>query len=251
MSLRVSTLNLEQDHKRWDERRCLVVDQLGRLKPDIFSLNEICIPRQTGRWLQRTADDKLGLNYALVQQSKPNAASQLDAEGILTRFPVVETANLDYRAHDAVAQVARVRVDEGLLDIYVTHLYASAGKDPLRRYQVEQLLEWIGSRDDVDARVVCGDFNATLDLPSAGLMASAFRPTQTEPTAFTPLREADGDPSHPTWERFDRCIDYIWVSGAVRVLSSGLCFDQPSPDDPTLWPSDHLGVWADLELGSA
>ena len=251
MSFRVATLNLEQDHKRWEERRDLVVDQLGRLRPDVLALNEICIPRQTGRWLQRAAGERLGLDYALIQQSKPNAASQLDAEGILTRFPVVETANLDYRARDAVAQVARVRVDGGSLDIYVTHLYASRGKDALRRYQVEQLLEWIESRDDVEARVVCGDFNATLDLPSASLMASRFRPTQIEPTAFTPLREKDGDPSHPDWERLDRCIDYIWVSGAVRVLSSGLCFDQPSPDDPTLWPSDHLGVWADLELDSA
>lgn len=251
MSFRVATLNMEQDHKRWEERRDLVVDQLGLLRPDIFCLNEICIPQQTGRWLQRTASENLGLDYALVQQSKPNAASQIDAEGILTRFPVVETANLDYRARDAVAQVARVEIEGTYLDVYVTHLYASRGEDPLRRYQVEQLLEWIESRDDVEARVVCGDFNATLDLPSANLMASRFRPTQTEPTAFTPLRETEGNPSHPYWARLDRCIDYIWVAGPIRVLSSGLCFDQPNPDEPTLWPSDHLGVWADLELVSA
>ena len=154
MSFRVATLNLEQDHKRWEERRDLVVDQLGRLRPDVLALNEICIPRQTGRWLQRAADERLGLDYALIQQSKPNAASQLDAEGILTRFPVVETANLDYRARDAVAQVARVRVDGGLLDIYITHLYPSRGKDPLRCPLVDQRLAWIYTRAHVVAGAV-------------------------------------------------------------------------------------------------
>ena len=246
MSFRVATLNLEQDHKRWEARRELIVQQLGELRPDLFALNEICVPLQTARWLQRMARDRIGLHYTLVQQSK--ASSQIDAEGILTRFSVVETANLDYRARDAAAQVARVEMNGRHLDIYVTHLYASRGEDPLRHYQVQQLLEWIGTRDDVEARVVCGDFNATLEMPSASLMASAFRPTQTEPTAFTPLRDEGGEPSHPYWERLDRCIDYIWVAGPIEVRASGLCFNQASPEDPALWPSDHLGVWADLEF---
>ena len=46
---------------------------------------------------------------------------------------------------------------------------------------------WPGlrARDDVEARVVCGDSNATLEMPSAQLMARVFRPTQTPPR---PLR---------------------------------------------------------------
>lgn len=47
--------------------------------------------------------------------------------------------------------------------------------------------------------------------------------------------------------RFDRCIDYIWVSEAVNITASGLCFNKPALDDPNLWPSDPIGVWADLE----
>jgi endonuclease/exonuclease/phosphatase family metal-dependent hydrolase len=45
-----------------------------------------------------------------------------------------------------------------------------------------------------------------------------------------------------------RCIDFIWVSEAVKVVESGVCFNQGSPTDPSLWPSDHAGVWADLEV---
>ncbi|MCH9010197.1 MAG: endonuclease/exonuclease/phosphatase family protein [Chloroflexi bacterium] len=248
MTFRVATLNMEQDHKRWDLRRELIVEQLGEIRPDVFCLNEVCIPRQTARWLQAEALARHGLNYALVQQSRPGALSGVDGEAILTRFPIVETANLDYRARDSVAQVARLDVEGRLVDIYVTHLYMSRGDDSLRLYQVQQLLEWISARDDVDARVVCGDFNATLDAPSAGLMARHFKPSQTEPTAFTPLADEDGEPSHPYWDRLDRCIDYIWVSGALKVRESMVCFNRPSPTDPTLWPSDHAGVWADIEL---
>ncbi len=248
MVFRVATLNLERDHKRWEQRRELIVAQLGDLKPDIFTLNEISVPLQTARWIQQAARDRLGIRYALIQQTKVNSSSQVDGEAILSRFPVVETSNLDYRAWDAVAQVARVEVEEALVDVYVTHLYRSQGEDPLRHYQVQQLLEWAGSRQDVAAQALCGDFNATLDMSSAQDMAAQFHPTQTEPTAFTPLEDGDGSRSHPYWERMDRCIDYIWVSGSLSVQASGVCFNRPSENDPTLWPSDHAGVWADLKI---
>jgi endonuclease/exonuclease/phosphatase family metal-dependent hydrolase len=48
----------------------------------------------------------------------------------------------------------------------------------------------------------------------------------------------------------DRCIDYIWVAGAIELIASGVYFDKPSPTDTALWPSDHAGVWADLEIGT-
>jgi endonuclease/exonuclease/phosphatase family metal-dependent hydrolase len=148
-----------------------------------------------------------------------------------------------------VALVARLRIGETLLDLYVTHLYKSRGEDSLRLYQVQQLLAWIDSRERVPA-IVCGDFNAPLTLQSAALMASRFRPTQTAPTAFTPLADTDGAVTHPYWPRMDRCIDYIWTSPGIVVADSGVCFDRPHPDDPSLWPSDHAGVWADLEVGN-
>ena len=248
MTFRIATLNKEQDHKRWPERRELIIEQLGEIVPDVLALNEVCIPLQSARWIQKQARERLGIEYALVQQTKTNGSSLADGEAILTRFPIIETANLDYRTQNAVAAVARLDIDGSQVDVYVTHLYRSVGDDSLRLFQVQQLLEWIESRDDVESRIVCGDFNATLDTPSASLMATKFTPTQTEPTAFTPLRDHDGEPSHTYWERFDRCIDYIWVAGRIEVTASQVCFNKPSPTDDTLWPSDHAGVWADLEL---
>jgi endonuclease/exonuclease/phosphatase family metal-dependent hydrolase len=120
--------------------------------------------------------------------------------------------------------------------------------DSLRLFQVQQLLAWIETRADGTPSVVCGDFNASLDAASAGLMATRFRPTQSAPTAFTPLADRDGTVSHPYWPRMDRCIDYIWISEGIEIVASEVCFDRRSPDDPSLWPSDHAGVWADLQI---
>ena len=183
-----------------------------------------------------------------MQQTHVNGLAAVEAEALLTRFPVIETGNLDYRVRDSVALVGRVLIDRKPVDIYVTHLYRSRGNDSLRLYQVQQLLEWIDSRDEPVARIVCGDCNATLAQASAALMATRFEPTQTAPTAFTPLAGSDEQVSHPYWPRMDRCIDYIWISGALKVIASGVCFNQPGATDSTLWPSDHAGVFADLRI---
>lgn len=246
MSFRVAFLNLEQDHKRWEERRHLVVGELAALDPDIFAMNEVCIPKQTGRWLQKEASRTTGKRFALVQQSKTNTGSRIEGEGLLTRFPILETANLDYQTLDYVALVARMEIEGRLLDVYVTHLYRSRGDESLREFQIQQLLEWIESRDGADAQIVCGDFNAPPDRPSARRMAESFRPTQSAPTAFTPLADEKGAVSHPYWQRFDRSIDYIWMRGPLECLASAVGFNRPHPGDATLWPSDHAGVWADL-----
>jgi endonuclease/exonuclease/phosphatase family metal-dependent hydrolase len=245
---RVVTLNLEQDHKRWDQRHPLIVEGMKSLGPDIIALNEVCVARQTARELRRNIGPVRGLDYNLVQQTRVNGLASVEGEALLTRFAVTETGNLDFQTRDMVAQVARILVGSKPLDVYVTHLYRSVGDDSLRLFQVQQLLEWIDKRDDVPDCIVCGDFNATLDMPSAALMASRFRPTQTSPTAFTPLAARDGTISHPYWPRMDRCIDYIWTTGAIETVASGVCFNKPDAADPSLWPSDHAGVWADLEF---
>lgn len=246
MTFRIAHLNMEQDHRRWDLRRHLIAEQLMALAPDVFTMNEISIPAQSGRWLQGQANAALAQRFALVQQSKTNLGSEIEGEGLLTRFPILETANFDYRTLDHVAVVARLQIEGRIVDVYVTHLYRSRGDESLRVFQVRRLLDWIESRDGADAQIVCGDFNAAPDKPAAQQMAEYFTATQSAPTAFTPLADAHGDVTHPYWERMDRCIDYIWLRGPLTAVGGGVCFDTPAPDDATLWPSDHAGVWADL-----
>ncbi len=248
MQFRVATLNLEQDHKRWSDRQPLISGEIAALKPDVIAFNEVSVPLRTAKLLRDAATAATGIPYNLVQQTRVNGPSKVEGEALLSRFPIVETGNFDYQTRDIVALVARVVVEGAPVDFYVTHLYMSRGDDSLRLFQVQQLLAWIDTRADGTPSIVCGDFNASLDAASAGLMATRFRPTQTAPTAFTPLADRDGAVSHPYWPRLDRCIDYIWISDGIEALASAVCFNRPSADDPSLWPSDHAGVWADLQI---
>jgi endonuclease/exonuclease/phosphatase family metal-dependent hydrolase len=202
MQFRVVTLNLEQDHRRWSDRHPLVSTGIAGLEPDVIALNEVSVPLQTAKLLCDAAIAPTGIPYKLVQQTRVNGLSKVEGEALLTRFPIIETGNLDYQARDIVALVTRLLIEEGPVDFYVTHLYMSRGDDSLRLFQVQQLLQWIDSRADGTPSIVCGAFNATLETPSAGLMASRFRPTQTAPTAFTPLAGRDGEVSHPYWPRW-------------------------------------------------
>lgn len=145
MRFRVATLNLEQDHKRWDARRHLIGAEIANLSPDILALNEVCVPLQSARSLQKSAAELTGVHYNLIQQTRANSLSKIEGEALLTRFPVIETGNLDYQTRDMVALVARILIDDAPLDVYVTHLYMSRGDDSLRLFQVQQLLAWIDS----------------------------------------------------------------------------------------------------------
>src|SRR6188508_476224 len=115
MRFRVATLNLEQDHKRWDARRELIQTEIGRLKPDIMAFNEVCIPRQSARGLRDATTALIG--YKLVQQTRVNGLSKVEGEALLTRFEITETGNFDYQTKDIVALVARVLVDGTPLDV--------------------------------------------------------------------------------------------------------------------------------------
>ncbi|HEY91525.1 MAG TPA: hypothetical protein G4O07_06785, partial [Dehalococcoidia bacterium] len=134
MAFRVALLNLHQGFTRWTERRELIVEQMGELRPDLMALNEISVPLQTGRWLQTEINKRFKLQYALVQQTKSGYWSEDEAEGLLSRFPVVETGNLDYLSRGRIAQVVRICIEKHLVDVYVTHLHHIPEEDGLRQY---------------------------------------------------------------------------------------------------------------------
>ena len=75
---------------------------------------------------------------------------------------------------------------------------------------------------------------------SAYAEANGAEPAVTWPSGLqAPAMDTDGDPG---------CLDYIWVRGAVRVVARG-SRSTARPGDPTLYPSDHLGLGAQLEIG--
>lgn len=247
LTFRVATFNLHQGIKRWEERRELIVEQFGALRPDIMALNEISVPLQNGRWLWHEVSERFHIKYSYLQQNKAGAfISEEEAQGLLTLFPILETGHFEYLARGRVAQVARLEIEGQPVDVYVTHLHHVKDEDGLRQYEVQRLFQWIESRSDVKTCIVCGDFNAPPDSPSIQLVPKHFRPVQLSPTAPTPIAKFDDLPLESESSSLSLCLDYIWITRDLIIKESGLCFNQPSAKDPSLWPSDHVGVWADL-----
>lgn len=83
-------------------------------------------------------------------------------------------------------------------------------------------------------------------------MGNRFSATQLAPTFATPLRYRVDPDAQDTGEHlgtFATCLDYISYEMPLRLVETGLCFNTPAGDDPDLWPSDHVGIWADFDLG--
>ena len=135
--------------------------------------------------------------------------------------------------------------------VVVTHLH-HVPDEAARDGQAAALIEWLADGPGSDAVIAMGDFNAapaepTCDRMRAAGFRSAFAEANGQEPAVTwpsglqaPATDTDGEP---------RCLDYIWMRGAVRANEARLAFDRPAADDPTLYPSDHLGIAAHLEVG--
>jgi endonuclease/exonuclease/phosphatase family metal-dependent hydrolase len=241
--LHIATLNIRNMADRWPERLPLLLADMAALQPDLLGLQEVVFPMHQDRLIGAAGEGR----YAAVRgwAGRPEYGNSL-----LVREPLVagDVDRLDLGLNRA-AHRAIVRLPGGAsVLIVVTHLHHAVDGWMERDEQAGQLLEWLAGGPPATARVVVGDFNAHPGEPAAERMRSAYAeangsdPAVTWPSGIVaPGMDTDGDPA---------CLDYIWVHGAVGVASARLQFDRPHPDDPTLYPSDHVGISARLELGT-
>lgn len=245
--LHVATFNILNLADRWPERQGLIYADMAALQPDLLGLQEVVYVMHQDRLIGAAGEGAYAAHRAWA--GRPEYGNSL-----LVRDPLraTEVERLDLglgrsamRALVGLGGGARVLVG-------VTHLHHAVPAEAERDEQTRQLLEWLADAPPSDAQIVVGDFNAEPDEPTYARMVTAgFRsamadangqdPAVTWPSGLqAPAMDTDGDPG---------CLDYIWVRGAVRVQAARLVFDRPSADDQTLYPSDHLGISAELLVG--
>jgi len=248
-TITVATLNLFNRIGRYEERQPLIISQFVDLRPDVIGLQEVNLTADEGMTIRRLVNERIGgeAEYSIFHMGHQGRAAQSQAIAVMTRLPVEAHEGLDYVLQDNVAQRLRLRLDGGAtLDFYNTHLHWPPPAVDIRLAQAKRLLEWTDARQGASATVIVGDFNAYEGEPAVGLMKGRFvsaheaangrEPEKTWPTPVNTF-----DPSPPG------CLDYVFVDGA-RVLEAALAFDKPDAADPTLYPSDHLGVAAKLDI---
>lgn len=247
--VRVATLNLFNKVGRWGERMPLVVEQLVELGPDVIGLQEVDLVIDQGMALCRAVNARVAdaPRYWIYHMTRPGRAAHVMANAVMSRLAAEAHEGLDYLSYEGVAQRLRLRLDDGkLLDCYNTHLHFPPEATAERLAQAKKLSAWIETWDGANAVVVSGDFNAYPGEPALDLMKQRFvsayeAANGSEPEKTWPTPVNTYDPSPPG------TLDYIFVDGAT-IASASLAFDKPHPLDAGLFPSDHLGVTATLEI---
>jgi endonuclease/exonuclease/phosphatase family metal-dependent hydrolase len=252
--VRVATLNLFNNAAgRWQDRLPLVAEQAVALDADVLTFQE-CDLDDPGQAV--AVVEALGPPYRLVPLRNP-APDSIKSLAVATRLAVAgQDACVDLGAGDIAL---RVRL-EGGLEVVTTHLHFGPSRrgSEIRAAQVRRLLAWLGPVGD-RAVVVTGDFNSTAAGGTVKAMKSVLRsahevvhgeePEATHPTALVEVVDVEaafGVPVLP--EGRGHAIDYVFVSPSIEVRDCRLTFDRPAADDARLFPSDHLGLVADLAV---
>jgi endonuclease/exonuclease/phosphatase family metal-dependent hydrolase len=245
--LHVATLNIRNMADRWSERLGLLLADMSALQPDLLGLQEVVYPMQQDRLIGAAGEGRYGVTRAWA--GRPEYGNSL-----LVREPLAATGvdRLELGLKRSALRASVSLAGGRRVLVVVTHLHHETSGAAERDDQARRLLDWLAPASATDAQVVMGDFNAHPGEPAvarmrAGGYRSAFAEANGEDPRVTwpsgleaPAIDTDGDPA---------CLDYIWIRGAMRVASARLVFDRPDGEDATLFPSDHFGIAARLEIG--
>jgi endonuclease/exonuclease/phosphatase family metal-dependent hydrolase len=254
------------DGAQLDRRLDVAAAELEALGADIIGLQEASVGRDRGHVAQRFAG-RLGFEWVHARATTyvfpwrwlGKAIVWLmgfeEGPAILSRFPIVDHQTYPLpvcrKRFDARALVrAEIRTPWGPLQVFSTHTSHD-------ECQVREVAEIVGRYRGPLPAIVMADFNAAegaawiTALRAEHGFVDAFR--EVNPTAR----------GHTVWQRIDapaptvrRRVDYVFlVPGTAvrgRVLDSRLVLDAPVrlEDGGYLWPSDHYGVLASVDIFS-
>lgn len=274
-ALRVLTYNLLHDGP-WSgffesgthlaERLDMTIQELQRLQPDVIALQEASDSRKHGNVPQRIAD---ALEYQMVFAPATEhifGISPLDRlitaaigfkEGpaILSRYPIVASEVYDLprcqrRLDPRILLRVEINTPTGPVQVFSAH--TSKGDE----CQLQRVGELFREHRGTGRAILMGDLNT-------GEQSPVLTGWQKESGFIDAFRVANPGVSGGTvwqniyveWPTADRRVDFIFLfhgnsDESLVVRSSRLAFDQPGrlPNGDALWPSDHRGVLADIEL---
>lgn len=247
--LHVATLNILNLADRWPERLPLLLADMAALQPDVLALQEVVFVMQQDRLIGAAAE-------ARYEAIRGWAGRPEYGNSILLKAPLGgrDAERLDLGLGRSAHRIVVDLPGGSRLLVVATHLHHPGAEEAARDEQTVRLVEWLDGAAPVTAAVVMGDFNADPGEPTYRRMrAAGFR------SAYAEVNGADPDVTWPSGlqapamdtDGIPECLDYIWIRGDVRPTDARLVFDRPAVDDPTLYPSDHLGISAHVDIGIA
>lgn len=263
--MKIVTINILFKLDSWKQRRELLVTQLKSENPDIIALQEVSLAENTAAWIAEQ------LNIPHIYKAVPQDVNDSDLPfglAILSRFPLEKTAALNLEHQGRIAQYAKIKLNENSSIVICNgHYYWYPGSHKKRNKQIKLMLNWLSEFDDKIPVISVGDFNGTPDTSGIKLIKSKYRSayevyhgTEPEYTCPTPLGQDKlgwMTKLKYLWRRliFNKTLkpwkgtlDYIFVNQHLQVKDCRVILNQPAINNRYLYPSDHFGIVADLEI---
>jgi endonuclease/exonuclease/phosphatase family metal-dependent hydrolase len=187
--------------------------------------------------------------YRIKHASHPDRAPAAAGLGVACLADPLSHEVLDLMSFESIAQRLVFEVEGRRFAFTGTHLHYPVDASGSRVRQIEYLLGWLDRHNDGLPLILTGDFNAYAEPPekTVEILKSRFR------SAYETVHGCEPEKTWPTpvnnWDKSPAgTLDYVWVSPEWHVLGAGLCFDEPSSENPDVYPSDHIGVYARLAL---
>jgi endonuclease/exonuclease/phosphatase family metal-dependent hydrolase len=275
----VLTLNVWNRSGPWPERLALIERELARLSPDVIGLQEVMRLVKPGTHeplspeLDQAAEVASELGYGVAFAPAADYGNGLVmGNAVLSRFPIVETRAFhlpDLGTGEGRAVVyALLDAPWGRLPVFVTHLNWRFEHGHVRLEQVASVVQRIDElappRGGFLPPVLMGDFNAEPDADEMRYLRGLHvRNGASVYFADAWVYAGDGTPGATYDPRNDyarlnreppRRIDYIFARGPDsefrgEPLRAELCCTVPQQGkDGLVWPSDHFGVYAELQM---
>lgn len=271
--LRVLTFNVLHDGPlsgfidngtRLNARLDMTIEMMKRMELDVVALQEASHSRVHGNVPGRMAQ-ALGMHMVHAPATdRIFGVPYLDrfvvwvmgfreGSAILSRYPILESEVYDlqrcvHRLEPRILLRADVASPWGSLSVYSAH--TARGDD----CQLRQVLDIVRQERKAGPSIVMGDFNSLessrilTELKNREGFVDAYRTANPD------------DPGATVWQRIhqeaataDRRVDFILLSAgtvaSATVRSSRVVLDRPNrlADGSVLWPSDHYGVWAEID----
>jgi endonuclease/exonuclease/phosphatase family metal-dependent hydrolase len=266
-ALRFVTVNLWGENGPHERRLDLVGEELERLVPDVLALQEV---REAPGKVPNQAEAIAGrLGQFCAFAPSTTWGGGVEGLGIVSRFPILESAHRRLpHATDSEGRIvlsARLRCPAGELWVHTTHLSYRQQEGKQREDQVLALDDEITARalGNEQPQVLMGDFNtvpASDEIRWLGGLTTLGGRRVFYQDAWDTVRA--GEPgitwarenpfrARMNWLRPDRRIDYVFVTAPRRdgrgtVKDARVVFDRPDGDG--IYPSDHFGVSADVQM---
>lgn len=233
----------------WPRRRELILAGLLEAAADVILLQEVDLTIDQANGLCASLNVSCAQPYQAYHVAGPRRGVTREGLAALARVPVTAHDGHDLLFEERIAQRLQVEVEGRPVDCWNIHLHHPAGEaaDAIRLRQASTLLEWFARGSASVPFIAAGDFNSVPGSPAyrcLGLRSAFAEVHGRHPvTTRTPLGSDD-----PERWRAHSPVDHVLLGPGLVARSASLVLDEPAPGHPDVWPSDHRGVLAEIDL---